>query len=383
MNKAMNAGEVQRTAFFAQLDRILRATTFGTKTHCVIVLDIDRFRLVNQVYGERGGARCLHHVWQVLTSQLLEGDTLYYLGEDAFAILCPYRSAGEIITFAQSLLTAVAKKTWQCDQVSVPLTLSAGIAQSEDSDKRGDTVFARAEYALYRAKAAGGNEVESQLSAVDGGEEESASLWPERFHHAFLHDGFQVDIDSLEMAGDNPFYMVRTFLMVGKQRVALETIRDDIRAMDLLLSVDRWVMYKLFENPVANVSGDVRANVILPVSAASVQARQFIKNLERQLKATDLPPQRLWLAVSELDFPVSTAQLDQFLTQVTALGCRTLLTDFGCGTGSLVALFDHTVEAISPFPALAQRSSEEVESVVTALKLLCQRSGKLLFDTPL
>lgn len=374
--------QFQRPEFFSQINRMLRGTTLGTKTHSVIVIDIDRFRVLNQTFGEHCGNQCLTHVGSVLEAHLLEGDTLFYMGEDAFAVLCPYRSVKDVTEIGNTLVAAVEASPWRHDDADVALTISAGMAQSEDSDVDGNAVFTRAEFALYLAKVNGGNTTRAQLAATDEAQAEPVNSWAAHFRHAFLHDGFKVELKAIDEGSDPAHFVVATFVQAGAELIALSSIREQVRALDLLLSVDRWVLYKIFEI-LESVNLPPDAQVILPVSASSVRAKQFLTNLERQLAGAGIRPAQLVLAVSAADFPLPTPQLERFLERLEALGCLTMLTDFGCGTGSLVSIFDYPVRLVTPYPALAERPVEQAQCVLSALAPLCDASGKVLIAAPL
>lgn len=373
---------LQRAEFFAQINRMLRATTLGTKTHSVIVIDIDRFRILNQTFGEHCGNRCIAHVHSVLEANLLEGDTLFYMGEDAFAVLCPYRCVNDVRELGSALVAAVEASPWRHDEKSVAMTVSTGIAQSEDSDTDGCAVFARAEFALYMAKVNGGNVARSQLASAESTDELQDSSWPSHFRHAFLHDGFKVELKAIDEGSIQRHFVVTTYVQAGAELVALSDIREQVRAMDLLLSVDRWVLYKIFE-VIESVNLPPDAQVIFPVSASSVQAGQFLKNLERQLATAVVCPSQLVLAVSATDFPLPTPQLKQFIAKLDEMGCMTMVTDFGCGGGGFVSIFDYPVRLVTPYPALAERPVEQAQCVLSVLAPLCDASGKVLIAAPL
>ena len=382
LSKPTSGLRFQRPEFFSQTNRMLRGTTLGTKTHSVIVIDIDRFRLLNQAFGEDSGNLCLAHVGAVLDAHLLEGDSLFYIGEDSFAVLCPYRSVNDVAEVGNALVCAVKASPWRHNEADVAVTVSAGMAQSEDSDIDANAVFARAEFALYLAKVNGGSTVRSQLAAADEDHAEPVASWSAHFRHAFLHDGFKVELKAIDEGSEPVHFLVDTYVQAGAELVSLSAIREQIRALDLLLSVDRWVLYKIFEI-LDSVNLPPDAQVIFPVSASSVRAQQFLTNLERQLASASIRPAQLVLAVSATDFPLPTEQLERFLDRLGELGCLTMLTDFGCGAGSLVSIFDYPVRLVTPYPSLAERPVEQAQYVLSALAPLCEASGKTLISAPL
>lgn len=360
----------QRQDFEHFLDRMLKATTQGTRIHGLKLIDIDLFRLVNQSQGFAAGNAFLNYLHGVLQAALLEGDRLFYLGEDSFVIVCPYRGLKELFTESHDLLDAVNGRHAEWDGGLQEVSCSIGVAQTEETDRGSEDVLLRAERGLYQAKSAGRGCVYSELSC-EGEPTQDARVehWARRLQHAFLHDGFEIAFEPLSYEGGD-FSLTQVTLHYKGQAEDTAELRSELGAMDLLLAMDRWVLTKLSE------MNDLGARTVMRLSPASVCAEQFTRFLSRLLAAKPELSTRLWFAVSEHDFPVASDKLQRFLDEAGAMGCHSMLIDFGSGTDSLSRLRQLPVAAVSPYPWAQRYEEADRPSILSALKLVADASGK-------
>jgi len=122
----------------------------------MLILDIDFFKKVNDVYGHIVGDQVLVTLAKVLQSNLRASDTLTRWGGEEFVVLCPDTILGTVTMLAERLRENVAKAPFsEVGQV----TISVGVAECM-VDEAWEDWFKRADAALYRAKEGGRNQVQ-------------------------------------------------------------------------------------------------------------------------------------------------------------------------------------------------------------------------------
>lgn len=144
-------GLVNRRSFDEALEALVRDTSpQGT---AVVLIDVDRFKSINDAHGHQTGDAALVHVADVLRDRVRVGDAvLARLGGDELAVLLPGCSVRTAVVRAQDLLDAVAARPLALDDGTlVPLSLSIGVAHSSAATD-GDDLFSAADDALYQAK---------------------------------------------------------------------------------------------------------------------------------------------------------------------------------------------------------------------------------------
>lgn len=146
-------GLVTRRVLDAATERAVRA---GVGEAALVVIDLDRFKTVNDTHGHLGGDAALAHVAQLLTSRCRAGDVVARMGGDELAVLmldCPAEVA---LRRAQCFVDAVRDTPLRLPGgVVVPLSISAGLTSVSAAVGGAQDLYARADSALYAAKRAG------------------------------------------------------------------------------------------------------------------------------------------------------------------------------------------------------------------------------------
>lgn len=154
-------GVLNRRAFKdAVADEQLRMERSGTPA-AIILFDLDRFKILNDIYGHAVGDEVLKSVSAVAHSELRGPfDRLGRWGGEEFIILLNDISSTQAYAVAQRLRSRIQAEHFECGSDAIDVTASFGIAFI-DADSCFDTVVSRADEALYEAKARGRNQVVS------------------------------------------------------------------------------------------------------------------------------------------------------------------------------------------------------------------------------
>lgn len=126
----------------------------------LIVFDIDRFKQINDQYGHQMGDRCLRVISKYIRQVIRKSDSLARYGGDEFVLILPGIDQEEAVKVAEKVRKLVEQMRIMYAKKKLPLTLSLGVAQSEQTDENPEDLFNRADEALYQAKEGGRNRVE-------------------------------------------------------------------------------------------------------------------------------------------------------------------------------------------------------------------------------
>lgn len=125
----------------------------------VVVCDLDRFKAVNDSYGHGAGDFVLRTFGERVANTLREADIAGRIGGEEFLMILPETDLTGAIPFAERLRKAVADTPMPLAGEGLAVTCSLGIAQREPGDQDAGQLLARADAALYQAKAEGRNRV--------------------------------------------------------------------------------------------------------------------------------------------------------------------------------------------------------------------------------
>lgn len=143
-------------------ERVVQAFTHWKRYRdplALVVLDVDRFKLLNDRYGHVAGDKALKAISDGLVQNLREADFIARYGGEEFVVLLPKTDLQAAGTVAEKLRRAVESRQFHYREHRVAVTVSCGVAELREGDTP-ETVFERADGALYRAKQAGRNRCE-------------------------------------------------------------------------------------------------------------------------------------------------------------------------------------------------------------------------------
>jgi len=164
---------LNRRGFDQQLVRLKREGMLGC---CLLILDIDHFKTINDTHGHLLGDKVILAVANVLRSCVGELGAIARMGGDEFAVLLMQAELERARALAESVRASVARgalRRADNDEIIGGVTVSIGVAARHEAEPL-DTLIARADRALYESKARGRNRVSVAPIAAAGPDRESA-----------------------------------------------------------------------------------------------------------------------------------------------------------------------------------------------------------------
>jgi len=149
-----------RRYFFDNAEReFIRIRRYGGGM-CMLMLDLDNFKSINDKHGHQVGDAVLKKLVQLCQAQLRDVDVVGRLGGEEFAVMLPETASELALEIAERLCKAVAAEAIElADKSSLHFTTSIGVASWGEGDASIEEILDRADSALYRAKMAGRNRV--------------------------------------------------------------------------------------------------------------------------------------------------------------------------------------------------------------------------------
>jgi diguanylate cyclase (GGDEF)-like protein len=130
------------------------------ETFAVLLIDVDRFKRINDEHGHAVGDRVLTHIASVIEAEARQADSVGRYGGEEFLIVAPQSDLAGALLAAERLRAKMEAEPIHARASELRVTLSIGVAARRGDDANIEAVLARADRALYRAKDAGRNRVE-------------------------------------------------------------------------------------------------------------------------------------------------------------------------------------------------------------------------------
>jgi len=152
-------GLANRRHFWEQSTVELKRTKRHGFELCLVMLDIDKFKTINDGYGHAAGDEVLRRLAKVMKTALRETDVAGRLGGEEFGVLLPQTGETEAQIIAERLRQAVMATEVTFEASTIRFTVSLGLAAAWRNEHSVDDLMKRADMALYRAKETGRNRV--------------------------------------------------------------------------------------------------------------------------------------------------------------------------------------------------------------------------------
>jgi len=369
-------GLPNRPHILESLERLAAAKQ--RKKRCALVLiDLDRFKSVNDTLGHVAGDHLLEQVARCLESIISDEMTAGRLGGDEFALVVPeVESRNELEQMCLALIGALHGPFHYHDQRLV-VGASIGVALGpRDGDTIADLVR-NADLALYRAKAGNGNEICFYEPAMHQLSEERRRI--ELALRGAAEAGelslvYQPVVDARTGAIES-FEALLRWNSAELGPVSPAKFIPIAEETGLLNKIGEWVLRTACREAVA---WPERIGLAVNVSPRQVQDPAFLVTLMSALTQAQLAPERLELEVTESVFLELTDKTQKVLEQIQSLGVKLAMDDFGTGYSSLGylrrAAFD-TLKIDQSFIQAIRADNPESTAIVRAVVALAGSLG--------
>jgi diguanylate cyclase (GGDEF)-like protein len=331
----MLTGLANRAAFAQKIDEAAARQRRWGEPFSVLLLDLDRFKNVNDTLGHPAGDALLREVALRLKGSLRDTDVLGRLGGDEFAII----QAGETdqreaaSAFADRLVGLIAQP-FMIDGNEVNIGTSIGIALAPGHASNSDELLKRADLALYRAKSGGRNTY--QFFSPEMNEAASTRRALEtKLRHAIQNNElklyYQPIVDSKTCKICTAEALIRWESPI-KGMILPDEFIPLAEETGLITQIGEWVL-----NTACAEAAKWPANIRVAVNLSPVQLRKanFADVVMHALAQSGLPPKRLELEITETALIESGMEFLPALQQFKRLGVAIALDDFGTGYSSL------------------------------------------------
>lgn len=312
----------------------------------LLILDLDRFKEVNDTLGHHNGDILLQHIGERLRGVLTEPNLVARLGGDEFAVLLPVAGIEDATIVSNKILETI-KQPVMLNGLTLEVSASIGVALYPDHGEDPNLLIQRADVAMFMAKEAG-DSCRIYDSRLDPYDSRRLMIMSELRHaiennQLILHYQPKIDLQGGCISGvealvrwQHPQYDLippDQFILVAEQT-------------GLIKPLTLWVLNEALRQCSAWRQEGLEISVAVNLSARNLQDTQLHDQISCLLETWKVPPGLLELEITESSIMANPELAKETLTRLNAMGIRLAIDDFGTGHSSLAYIKNLPVNEI-------------------------------------
>ncbi|WP_417669947.1 putative bifunctional diguanylate cyclase/phosphodiesterase [Roseibium sp.] len=361
-------GLPNRAVFSARLNEALRLAQAKASNMAVMLIDVDKFKEINDTHGHGTGDIFLQVIADRLRS--VYGDHLVArLAGDEFAVMIKSVSDVARLTRLAADMISATKAPCKIDGKELQMSLSIGIARASDGSWRASRLLHCADLALYRAKHSGRSTFSWYTAEMDT-EAQKRKEVEHGLAKALKQDEFDVLFQPQYSLLDNKLKGYEA--LIRWEHPSKGTISPDVfipiaEDSGLIEAIGDWVLFHACKE--AASWDDPSLRVAVNVSAAQFKPGRTEQKVAQALKESRLAPERLEIEITESLLIANTEAVIETLNNIRAMGVSIAMDDFGTGYSSLSYLSKFPFDKIKIDRAFIKNLGKDIstDAVVTSI----------------
>ena len=392
-----------RRYFEIQLENEIRQVQRTGIYSALVYIDLDRFKYVNDTAGHETGDRILIEISRALSRKLRRNDIMARIGGDEFAIILKNVDAAIAQKIADEYRDTLNSICVHHGKQAYHVNASLGIAMMEDNDLTAGDVMANADIACHIAKRMGRNQSHLYRQESDERNAMGSELgWSTRIREALKSGGFELHYQPIMSVGDVDLQNlpaqdgllwqthIREFDGAFHYEVLVRMRGDNgelycpdsflptAERFNLMTDIDMWVIENSLKDVAETGSPAGKLSLSINLSGHSLDDDEIQTRIMLLLEKYNISPGAIVFEITESSAIANLEQANRFIRDMSDIGCRFSLDDFGsgfCSFSQLKNLPTNLVKIDGQFVKSMARGSTD-RAIVTAMNDVAHSLGR-------
>ena len=308
----------------------------------LLFVDLDQFKYVNDTLGHAAGDRLLKQAAEHLKNGIRKEDIVSRFGGDEFTILLSDVKQADVKAICTSLVQDMRDYHFHEDGHTFNIPCSIGVAMISSGSISPAELLARADMACHEAKSRGRNRFE--LYKTSGAEKKQMTAdigWSQQIQKALKEDLFVIHYQPIVdvRSGLPTHYEVLLRMQTGAKRlVPPAAFLPAASRFGLMTDVDQWVIRNALQGLAKLKAAGQDLTLSLNISGNIFEDADLYACIEDNLKTHNLPAESIVLEITEQVAVRNIATAADQIAEISKLGCKFAIDDFGAGYSSYTYL---------------------------------------------
>ena len=339
-------GLINRREFENQLVAALqRVHENPTRTHGLLYVDLDQFKVVNDTFGHVAGDELLRQVTELIQSSIRSSDIVARLGGDEFGVLLERCDQQRAMQVAESIRVAVEQYRFHWQEAFTNVRCSIGIVMVTIDSADVASVMSSADVACYSAKDMGRNQIHLYQDS-DASLRHEEMKWVSRITSAVEDNRLELYFQPIVGIGKHvPGARGHYELLLRMRDENGELVQPDqfipaAERYNMMSTLDRWVVHEALTRLAdrETKTGPARYTLAINLSGTSLSEDRFLEYVIAELKKHRLAEGAVCFEITETAAISNLSRVIHFMQALKKLGCKFSLDDFGSGLSSFTYL---------------------------------------------
>ncbi len=322
-------------------DRLQSALDRASRFHkslALLMLDLDKFKQINDSFGHDTGDRVLSITAERLLATVRKTDSVARMGGDEFIVLLNDLTGSDQAERVAAKIVAALSVPISVGELEVPVSVSIGVCTISDGAADAEVLLRRVDAAMYHAKARGRSCFQVFTSDMIGATQNQLQLQA-ALRHALEHDEFEMYYQPLTDCATRELTGFEALLRWNSREFGLILPGDFIPLAEesgLIVPIGEWALREACRQVgLLEQKLDRSFNVSVNLSPMQLLQENLLQVIQGALAKGDRSPASLNLEITESNLMQNSQETQSVLHSIRALGVQLVLDDFGIGFSTL------------------------------------------------